>query len=90
MRFLRQGDANAAPDARTVVFKPAEMAEAQPIRLLPAESCTTTIEAGEQIEQTYRWTWADRFEWALCWVGPITAIVAALWLVAMVVAQVFR
>lgn len=74
-----------APDARTVEIQPEELAELQPVRRhLPDEHRTTTVAAGEQVEQTYQWTWADRAEWALCFVGPVVGIAAALGLVAWV------
>lgn len=57
-----------APDARTVEIEPEELAELQPVRRhLPAEHRTTTIAAGEQVEQTARWTRWDWCRWALPW-----------------------
>lgn len=75
-------------DARTVDIQPEEIAELQPVRrYLLDDETADALSAGATIEPTYRWTWADRAEWALCWFGPAIAVLAALWLIAMVCAK---
>lgn len=89
MRFVRESDSADPEDARTVEIQPEDPLEFRPVRRYLSDT-TSVIRAGGAVDHTHRWTWADRAEWALCWVGPVVAIIAALWLVGMVVAQVFR